>query len=241
MSSILDALDKLDTATTPVGGTLRAIHTPPRRRAFGTAGLAGAVAAGMALVGIAGWSWSTGDEVAPPPSAAPVVAHAPLPTPAPVPAPRAAADGEPLAGVSDDELPWAEPTPTPEDAPAPAPAPLPRMAMARTTTASAPVLSDAARVAPRPEPREPMAPAVDPATLPPPHSRLPSGAPPVRLSFLMYSRTADRRSVALRVGDGSLSTLHEGETAGGFEVVAIHSDHAELRFDGERFDLWPRD
>jgi hypothetical protein len=81
----------------------------------------------------------------------------------------------------------------------------------------------------------------DPTLAAPPHSRPPAGAPDVRLSFLMYSRTPERRTVALSVENGALASLHEGESAAGFEVVQIHRDHAELRFGGERFALWPRD
>jgi hypothetical protein len=151
----------------------------------------------------------------------------------------------PLAGVADDELPWAEPAPTPEDMPAPEP-PLPRLAMARVTTAE-PVVSDAAPLEYAAEEPAPVAPDVaaldeqEPHPTPPPRSRPPAGAPDVRLSFLMYSRSPERRTVALTVGKGALASLREGESAEGFEVVQIHRDHAELRFGGERFDLWPRD
>jgi len=259
MSSILDALDKLDTATTPVGGTLRAVHLPRKRRPLGRIAAAGAVViAGATLAGVGGWSWSTNDaERAEVPAAAPAQAVAapaePLRRPAAVPSPRtgderaarwAAARRAPLAGVADDELPWAEPTPTAEDMPAPEiREPLPRLAAARVAPAAPEVEPLDYYAARAPEPLEPEPLADDfaePAATPPPRSRPPAGAPDVRLNFLMYSSAPERRTVSIRVGDGTLASLHEGESVEGFEVVAIHRDRAELRFGGERFDLWPR-
>lgn len=293
MSSILDALDKLDTATTPVGGTLRSVHLPRRQRSLGAvvALTSAAAVAGAAIVGIASWSSSASREtavpapvqtaavapveaVAPTPAAAvattapvaavppvarvaavaptalaaPVaptapVAARPLRTPAPVPAPRGstaqhAAVAAPRAGVADDEVPWAEPAPTAED---PLSVelerePMPRLAMARVAprerVASGVDYPAPQRVAPL-EPEEPIA-------APPARSRPPAGAPSVRLSFLMYSSSPERRTVALKVGEGALASLHEGESVDGFQVVQIHRDHAELVFGGERFGLWPR-
>jgi hypothetical protein len=54
---------------------------------------------------------------------------------------------------------------------------------------------------------------------PPPIRHAPAGAPHVQLSFLLFSPSAERRSVALALDGGSLQTLHEGESTGGLEVV----------------------
>jgi len=263
MSSILDALDKLDTATTPVGGTLRSVRLPRKRRRLGRIAALGAVVVSSAtLAGMGAWSWSARPSLevpaAPASAAAPAVAAAPEPLrrPAGLPSPRgnddraarwAAARRAPLAGVGDDELPWAEPTPTAEDMPAPeVREPLPRVAMARVAPAAPPArdlepLDYYAAREPEPLDAEPMpADFYEPAATPPARSQPPAGAPDVRLNFLMYSSAPERRTVSIRVGGGTLASLHEGESAEGFEVVAIHRDRAELRFGGERFDLWPR-
>jgi hypothetical protein len=62
-------------------------------------------------------------------------------------------------------------------------------------------------------------------------------APPVRVSFLVYSRTAERRTVALAVGDGGIMTLREGESIGGVEVTRILPDRVELRHAGQPFTV----
>jgi type II secretion system (T2SS) protein B len=67
-------------------------------------------------------------------------------------------------------------------------------------------------------------------------SRPPAGAPRLRVSFLVYSSSAERRSVALTIGE-QLTTLHEGEESQGVQVVRIHPDKVELRWQGETFTL----
>ena len=62
----------------------------------------------------------------------------------------------------------------------------------------------------------------------------------VRLSFLVYSPSAERRSVVLAM-DGTLVTLHEGESAGNVEVARILPDAVELRYEGRLFTVRPRD
>jgi hypothetical protein len=62
----------------------------------------------------------------------------------------------------------------------------------------------------------------------------------VRLSFLLYSSAPERRSVALTIDGGGLTTLHEGDESDGIEVVRIHPDHAELRWQGEAFTVEAR-
>ncbi|MCW5889032.1 MAG: peptidoglycan-binding protein [bacterium] len=116
------------------------------------------------------------------------------------------------------ERPWAHPTPDVATTDAPdgrlAVALVPRTAMPR------PDLDD----------------AIEPVT----RSRAPSGAPAVRLSFLLYSSSAERRSVALQI-EGSLATLHEGDEASGVVVERILPDRAELSWNGERFTVRARD
>jgi hypothetical protein len=57
----------------------------------------------------------------------------------------------------------------------------------------------------------------------------------VRVSFLAWSRAPERRSVALSIGTGSLTTLHEGDRTDGLEVVEILPDGVRYRLDdGER-------
>jgi type II secretory pathway component PulC len=76
---------------------------------------------------------------------------------------------------------------------------------------------------------------------PPPVRRAPAGAPDVRLSFLLFSASADRRSVALSIDGGSLQTLHEGESTAGLDVVRILPDRVDLRWEGEAFTVRARD
>ena len=63
------------------------------------------------------------------------------------------------------------------------------------------------------------------------------GAPRLRISFLVYSSLADRRSVVLTIDGGSLTTLREGDEANGVSVVEIHPDRVDLRWQGETFTL----
>src|SRR5262249_4211395 len=90
-------------------------------------------------------------------------------------------------------------------------------------------------------PREP--PATTYAHLEPPAvRRAPAGAPPVRLSFLLYSPAPGRRTVALSIENRGLETLHEGESStDGVEVVRILPDRVELGWNGERFTVRARD
>jgi hypothetical protein len=87
--------------------------------------------------------------------------------------------------------------------------------------------------------------------LDPPRAALPAPAVPalpaaapvphVRVSFLLYSRVTERRTVSLSVDDGSLVTLHEGQQASGVEVTRIFPDRVELRRDGQDFTVRARD
>jgi hypothetical protein len=59
----------------------------------------------------------------------------------------------------------------------------------------------------------------------------------MRVSFLVYSSSAERRSVALTFDGGGLTTLREGEESNGVQVVRIQPDRVELRWQGEAFTL----
>jgi hypothetical protein len=88
-----------------------------------------------------------------------------------------------------------------------------------------------------PEPEPPPAPPEDDGVLP----RPPPGAPRVQVNFLVYSRTPDRRTVALTVNGGSMVTLHEGESESGVEVARIMPDRIHVRHDGRMFSVPARD
>jgi hypothetical protein len=83
------------------------------------------------------------------------------------------------------------------------------------------------------------APPTAPAPAPPPVVEAP--VPRVHVSFLLYSKVPERRSVALAIEDGGLVTLHEGERTGGVEVARILPDRVELRYDGRTFAVRARD
>jgi hypothetical protein len=59
----------------------------------------------------------------------------------------------------------------------------------------------------------------------------------MRVSFLVYSSIAERRSVALTFDGGGLTTLREGDESNGVQVVHIRPDRVELRWQGEAFML----
>jgi hypothetical protein len=126
------------------------------------------------------------------------------------------------------------------------------MAMARETPpAAAPPITAPPVAAPAPTPPPPpaiAAPAPAPAPATPPAAKPrertvqpvfgpPAGAPRMRISVLVYSSLADRRSVVLTIDGGSLTTLREGDESNGISVVQIHPDRVDLRWNGEAFTL----
>jgi len=245
VSSILDALEKIEATggpQPPGGGGGGGPERRPRwlLAVLVVVALAAGAGAGILLLGRR--------DAAPPEATLVAIATTTIPTPttsttttAPAPttstmppaaelpavvaeAPVGAAPVSPPS-IGDRERPWGaaqEPAATPEATP-PSTA---MLAVAReapsTTTIPAP---RAALPAPVSEPEPPLRP------------RPPASAPRLRVSFLVYSRNADRRTVALTIGDAGLTTLHEGEEAGGIEVVHIHPDRVELRWQGEVFTL----
>src|SRR5207249_3327405 len=95
--------------------------------------------------------------------------------------------------------------------------------------------------APTQAPRQPAVAAVEPRREPIDEGRSAPRLPTVRLSFLVYSPSAERRSVVLATEGGSLTTLHEGERVGDIEVARILPDSVELRYEGRVFTVSPRD
>ncbi len=277
MSSILDALEKVEAAERWKPGTVapRPERRSKLRLASFVVGVAFAAGAGVAALVLRSPQRSVAPEPArvAPAAPAPTVADAPA-----LPAPPAAAEAPPVAAppppVAAAEPPIAiaavPPPPPPAAAPAvPAPAaavsatpppaapavPPPTAAGAAPTPAAvatpapppprvAPSMPDAPRpsepaaaapVAPAEGPRAPVVAAVEPR-----NDNRPVARPAVRLSFLVYSPSAERRSVVLTM-EGTLVTLHEGESAGNVEVARILPDAVELRYEGRLFTVRPRD
>lgn len=233
MSSILDALAKLD----PVESQhIREIQAPARRRTrrrvtVAAIALAFVAGAGLAVVLVRARTepvvvtTAPPARVTPPPAAdpAPPAARGALPVVPPVP-PPAIAPGESerpqgrLAHLGSGPRPAAPPVALAAIEPEPIVPPPARLPVA-------PVAPPPVAVAPR-----------QPAATPSPATAS-VDAPSVRVSFLIYSRAAERRSVALAVGDGGLTTLHEGESTRGIEVTRILPDRVELRHDGQPFTV----
>jgi len=231
VSSILDALEKLERRQE----VLREGSTPPDRPARYGMTLAAVLLAFVAGIGIA-FGLRPGTKLpAPAPVAAPAApvaatAAPAAPAPAPVPAPIAAP-----------ALPVA---PAPGASPAAEPPPV-RVA---TATASPPAAAATPAEVPRPvvTPPAPQAaarPARDAASpaAAPVSTRPPTGAPRLKVSFLVYSAVPERRRVALSIDDASMVTLHEGESAHDVEVERIFADRVELRHGGRKFTLRARD
>ena len=106
--------------------------------------------------------------------------------------------------------------------------------------AAAAPTSAATRAAPAEASHQAAVAAVEPRREPSDESR-PAPHPTVRLSFLVYSPSAERRSVVLATEGGSLTTLREGERVGDIEVERIFPDRVELRYEGRVFTVRPRD
>jgi len=292
VSSILDALEKLERSRPPTpDGSPPAPHPPRRRQTVTLVGTACAIGAAAALVLFlrpAGHA-----PVVPPPVAAPVVpppvAAPAVPPPVATPVVPSPAAHEPVAAAGTQPAPSeptaresppappapAVPAPTPaappppvsdtgrpeQAAPAPPPAPVDgggdRAALAAAPPVPPPAASDPRPWSQAATPPPPPAPAARVAGTPPPHPtpartaalepepppirRAPAGAPHVQLSFLLFSPSAERRSVALALDGGSLQTLHEGESTGGLEVVRILPDRVDVRWQGEAFTVRARD
>ena len=263
MSSILDALEKIEATQAPARPSGRA-----RRRtvwlfvaSIVLALLAGGLGATLLLRRHPDAPAAPLRESTPPVESAPVgpspVVASPVVPSAVVPAPVAAAHAAapvpaPVAGET--ERPWGtavEPGSVPIAAVPPEPSAVPQpppaeVAAVPSTTPPPPPTETAVAVTPPP---------VTPATLPPPpaavaavpspatapsaevSTKIPAGLPRLRVSFLVYSAAPARRSVALTIENGSLTTLHEGEEVNGIEILRIRADGVELRWQGQAFLL----
>jgi hypothetical protein len=99
-------------------------------------------------------------------------------------------------------------------------------------------VDDAAVRAPEPpvetaavRPPTPPTPPADDAV----STQTPAGAPQITINFLAWSRTPDRRTVTLTIGDAGMVTLHEGESASDFEVARILPDRVHVRWGGRLY------
>ena len=71
---------------------------------------------------------------------------------------------------------------------------------------------------------------------------IPSPSAPARpsqasLGLLQWSPEADKRLAFIKIGDGPLTMVYEGDRVGGFTVVAIRKDSVDLRSGGAHGDL----
>jgi hypothetical protein len=259
VSSILDALRKLEEAETPRAARPLPPEERPRTLRWAVAGFVVAFAAGAAVS-----LWLRRPAPSPPvepeeavaaaeptptpptpPAPEPLVSTAPAPVAPPAPpvaAPLAAGELPPAAAMPPPSRELAEIDPprgrivaSAEETPAPPrPAPPPRTEAPAAKPEPAPPVEVARPVEPPPEPPRPVE---DDGLLP----RLPSGAPHVQVNFLVYSRAPERRTVALTIDGGAMTTLHEGEQNGAIEIVRILSDRIHVRYDGRLFSVRAHD
>ena len=227
MSSILDALNKLETLDAP---PLGAGAPPSRPRALQPTAVALLVAF-VAGAGLAIW-WRPGASPAPGPPPATIPAAVPVAPPtAAVPMP---------------------PPPPPAASPSPVPTPNLLAAVAPRPTLPPPAASRARTPVPESGGRPPRAaaPALEAPVAQPPSPatdddgvlpRLPAGGPHIQVSFLVFSPSPQRRTVALAIDGGSMVTLHEGESEGSLEVVRILPDRVHVRHAGQLFAVRARD
>ena len=231
MSSILEALKKLEAAE---GDTRRLIQLePPRPQRTGL------LLGGLLLAFAAGGGIALVLTRSPAPPAAPTPVDAQVAPPAnPVaPAPPATPPRETSVPVADARS--APLAPSPVASPSAAP---------RLEASSAPFADESPAIALAPT-RTPPPPPPAPTLAPEPAGasgngvlpRPPAGAPRVLVSFLIYSRIPARRSAGLSIDGAGLVTLHEGEEASGLEVARIYPDRVELVHGGRRFVVGTRD
>ena len=254
MSSILDALRKVEADERKRPIRLPPAEPRPRRRLAAVV----AAAAFVAGAGVVALVMTLRPSAMPEPVLEPgtEVASAPVP----------AAPAAPVASLTPAEVapapvaPGAAAPPTPPTIAAQPPAPPPVAAapaapapVAQAPSAAEPVDEDEAdsdvpdpitilRPAPQPEPQAevevaalptptPPAPAID--VLPGP----PAGAPEIHVSFLIYSSVPERRQVSLTIDNGPLVTLHEGQKTGSVSLVRILRDRIHVEQGGRTFSV----
>jgi len=231
MSSILDALGKLESSSTGGPGS------PPPKRPRPWGPIVAAVVVAFIAGGIATWLLGGRDESTDPE----VVARSEAPSerpPVTQPAPK------PMGRLIDDTTTTTTtttPPPTttpPTQPPPPVPAtthPTPSTTAPRRTTTTMTTVTTTL-VSPTTT-RPPTPPTTRPT---PERSRIrpkpaPPDAPDVRVSFLMYSRDPERRSVALGVAGAGITTVREGEYFQGVRVVEILPEAVDLEWGGVRY------
>jgi hypothetical protein len=243
VSSILDALEKLEATggpEPPFGGP----GGRPRRRWLWPGLFIVAIAVGAGGAALVLGPSAPADGTAAPAEVAAASDRSPAPSTrrrakpatsepqAPVAAAPRGAAPVPPPKADDMERPWAW-----DAEPAGAPEPAPVLAAARAERPAEAPPPPAVEPAAPPAPRIETPPADDLPAGPIDGARPPMGAPRLRVSFLVYSSVAERRSVALTIDGGGLTTMREGEEAQGIAVVRIRPDRVDLRWNGETFTL----
>jgi hypothetical protein len=256
VSSILDALRKLEESAGAVSAPGSNTGRSRRRLPLAVLGIVVAFLAGLTVA-----AWLREPRPAPPVSAAPRVEPTPRTPPAvaaerATPPPTLVAVAKPPPPPPEPTAAAAPPPPTVASAPPPPPHP-PTTPPAAPRAFAEPPRAQAFLTPPATvrRPEQPFRPSVAtaPAAQPPPlrpapeppasaaHAdegvlpRPPANAPQVEVNFLAYSRMPARRTVTLTIDGTGMVTLHEGETAGDVEVARILADRVELRHGGQTF------
>jgi hypothetical protein len=224
MSSILDALGKLESSSTGGPGS------PPPKRPRPWGPIAAAVVVAFIAGGIATWLLGDRDESTDPE----VVARSEAPQerpPVTQPAPK------PMGRLIEDTTTTSSPPPPTTTPPPPVPVtthPTPSTtAPRRTTTTTTITTTPVAPTTTRPPTPPTTRPVPERARIRP--KPAPRDAPDVRVSFLMYSRDPERRSVALGVAGAGITTVREGEYFQGVRVVEILPEAVDLEWGGVRY------
>lgn len=268
MSSILDALSKVEAAQRAGRGEVTPPVPPPRRRpprwSLGVALALGVAVTAVLLkrreqapapttvdAPIRDEGPSTTLPPPAPPTAVPTVPTA-APPPQAVPAlPAPVLNERPQARVEVPTPPATVPPAAPQLAATPPPtyveptavAPGPPQTVVAARPPAVPAPPAEAEPAPTPPPLEASPPSPEPAPEAPraANPARPGPLPRVRVSLLAYSHAAERRSVSLSIEGGPLVSLKEGEEANDIAVVRILPDRVDLRRGGITFTVQPRD
>lgn len=222
MSSILDALGKLESS--PRGGPGGPPPSRPRRWLPVLGAVVVAFAAGLGVMRL------LEERPAADPESEATVTAAATPTPEPTARPMGRlVETQPTTTLARPTTTTPPPAPPPTAIP---PSTFPPAAAPTTPPTTTPVPPPPTTLPPRR-----AAPTTAPPTVPPrrPASPRPTGAPDVRVSFLLYSSTPARRSVALTIGEGGMSSLREGEYFQGVRVLEILPDAVDLEWAGVRY------
>jgi general secretion pathway protein B len=238
MSYILDALRKADSQRERDAS--RGIHAQPAAPgARGTttdAGsrllLGGAVAAGVAVVAVAGWYFTRPSAPMTTNAPAAVNATTTATSPAPPPAPVVVAQAPVPLAPSAEPPPANVIAPPPERAAPPEPEQVPQM-QPMTRGSPAPILAQPLPPQAMPAPAAETGNAVAPAAQAPPAAGLPPDAPRLAISGGVYSPSPAQRMLIV---NGQV--FNEGsEVAAGVTLEKIDARTATLRFRGARYTV----